>query len=269
MSAAFELGVAIKAHRESRKESRQEYAKFVGVGSSTLASLEDDKHYVNTLYLKLLDKFLAALHMTREQFDPDFRNVEAAKQELIWAKNQGVSDRAIASFLGISAHCMQSIWRFLGGEEVRITYLAARTALALTDEDFRPFAEENARPERVKKEPQVLTGDALHDALIRIARREGFVTWELQDAKMFGDALCWISGCGTYRIELTCREFRAYYAKTNTLSVYREFRKRIDEPPPKPIKVVETPKVDPIAHSKQAEARDKASDMFRAMFGKG
>lgn len=268
MSASFDLGAAVKAHRLEKHESRQNYAKFVGVGSSTLASLEDDRHYVNTMYLCVLDKFLAALHLTREQFDPDFGNVETARKELIWAKNQGISDREIAAFLGIGSHCMQSIWRFLGGEDVRITYLAARTALALADEDFRPYVEEHAHPERVKKEPKVLSGSTLHDALVRIAKDMGFVSWELQKAKMVGNVLYWISGNGTYRIELTQREFRAYYAKTNTLSVYREFRKRIDEPPPKMVKQVAS-KVNPIAHSKQAEARDMASNMFSKMFGKG
>ena len=268
MSALFDLGATIKAHRLEKHETRQNYAKLVGVGVSTLASLEDDRHYANTMYLRVLDKFLTALHLTREQFDPDFGNAEEARRQLIWAKNQGLSDREIAAFLGIGAHGMQSIWRFLGGEDVRITYLAARTALALADEDFRPYVEEHAHPERIKKEPKVLSGNTLHDALVRIAKDMGFVSWELQHARLVGNVLHWMSGNGTYHIELTQKDFRAYYAKTNTLSVYREFRKKIDEPPPKTVKKAAA-KVNPIAHSKQAEARDMASNMFSAMFKKG
>lgn len=264
MSATFDLSSAIKAHRLSLELSQREYAELYGVNRDMLRMLEEHRHYVDKLQLRVLDRFLAALHMTRRMYDPDFDLIKDAREELTWAKKQGVPDKEIADYLGISS--LRVIWDFLDNQNDKCTYHTARTTFALLDDDFRPFIEQCKKITRAAKKP-TKEPKAGRETLIKLAQQQGFVMWELEHAEAVDGVLTWMSGCGTYRIELTLTEFKAYFAKTNTLSVYRDLRKK-PPIPPKPIQRMQKT-VDPIAYVKQATARDGASDMFRAIFAKG
>lgn len=262
MSTTFDLSSAIRAHRLSLELSQREYAELYGVNRDMLRMLEEHRHYVDRLQLRVLDRFLDALHMTRRMYDPDFDLMKEAKAELTWAKDEGAKDKDIADFLGISS--VRVIWGFLEGENERCTYHTARTAFALMDADFRPYIEQCKH--KVKKPES--TPPAAKETLIRLAQQQGFVAWELDKAEIVDGRLTWTSGSGIYRMELTQTEFKAYYAKTNTLSVYRDLRKKTIMPA-KPIMKKPVVKIDPIAHARQAEARCTASDMFKTIFGRG
>lgn len=266
MSATFDLSSAIKAHRLSLEMSQREYAEQFGLDRYVLQALESNKRYVDKMQLRVLDKLLGALHMTRKMYDSDFGLMNEARAELVWAKSEGVSDRDIADFLGVSS--LRTIWDFIDGGSDRSTYHTARTTFALMDEEFRPYIEQckkRTRPKRKQDEPQ--EPPPQRDKLIDLARQQGFVAWELEKAEMVGNRLVWMSGTGIYRIELSVNEFKAYYAKTNTLSVYRDLTQKPKDMPARPI-MRKTVTIDPIAHYKQSEARYTASDLFRTSFGK-
>lgn len=265
MSATFDLSHAVRAYRMSLTLTIGQYAALVGVNTDTLRLLEDNKYYVYSLRLSTLDKLLDSLHVTREQFDPDFGRLEEAWNELAYAKQRGMMDKDIAEFLGISS--LRTIRTFLDGTGNKAaTYNTARTAFLLVTDEFRELAE----GVEVKSKVEVEEEPADKQRLMSRARAQGFVQWELKDAQMVGNTLTWMSGNGTYRMVLTMTEFKAYYARTNTLSVYRDLSKKQPAPP---VKSRQMPKIednfDAVGHARQADARCAASDMFKTIFGGG
>ena len=268
MSATFDLSAAIKEHRLSLGLSQGQYGARYKINSDTLALLEDNRHYADTISLPTLDRLLNALHMTREVYDPDFKRFAEARDELMWAKNAGALDRHIADYLGINS--MGPIYRFFDCGGMKSNYHTARTAFALLEDDFRPFIEERLVNPQLKAETaQNGNLEVLRDKLEAKARQQGFVTWELADAELVGDKLVWHTSTGIYRMELSLKEFRGYYAKTNTLSIYRDFTKKPEPLIPLPKQKPEQKKIDPMAHYRQNEARNNASDLFRMIFGGG
>lgn len=262
MSATFDLSHAVRAYRLSLALTIGQYAALVGVNTDTLRLLEDNKYYVYSLRLGTLDKLLDSLHVTREQFDPGFGRLEEAWNELAYAKQRGMMDKDIAEFLGISS--VKTIKAFLDGTGKAATYNTARTAFLLVTDEFRELVEGVEAKPKVEAEEE----PAGKQQLMSKARAQGFVQWELKDARLIGNALTWMSGNGTYRIVLTMTEFKAYYAATNTLSVYRDLSKKQPIPPvrSRPIPKIDD-KFDAVGHARQADARCAASDMFKTIFG--
>ncbi len=266
MSVTFDLSAAIKAHRLSLGLTQGQYGTRFKVNADTLRLLENNRHYIDNLPMRTIDKLLGILHMDRKTFDPDFGRIEDARKELAWAKELGALDRHIADYLGLAS--ATPVYKFFDYDGGKSTYHTARTVFALLEDDFRPFIMARQRnPQPTQETPQISDLELLRDKLEAKARLEGFVTWELEKAELVDGKLCWMSGTGIYRIELSLKDFRAYYARTNTLSVYRDYTKK-PVPTFTPKKKAEPPKkIDPIAHYKQAEARDNASELFRMLFG--
>ena len=273
MAATFDLSAAIRAQRYSLGLSIKDYAAKIGISDGTLSLAENRKHYVYRMWLCILDKLLAALHMSRKDYDPDFARLNDVRKELAWARRQGATYKEIGSYMGISGVGVQGMQKLFTGEDAHMNYNTARTAFTVLDDGFREYIQNCAKrgkgTEGKPPEP-VLTLTEKQEALMSKARQQGFVQWELKDAVFLDDRMQWFTGNGTYRIVLTLTEFKAYYAKTNTLSVYRDLTKKPEPLPPVVKRSIPQPiRVDPIAHYKQSEARNAASDMFKSIFGKG
>lgn len=272
MSVTFDLGAAIKAHRLSLGMSKAAYAAKIGVSDTTIREVENRKHYVYHMRLYILDKLLAALHMSRREYDPDFARMDDAARALGWARRRGATYKDIGSYMGITGVGARGLWRFFRDDDANFNYNTMRTAVSMLDDGFREYIENcTMNGDGTMDDQPKLSLTDMQEALVNVAKQQGFVQWELRDAVFMDGKMQWITGCGTYRIVLSLTEFKAYYAKTNTLSVYRDLTKKPEPLLPtakKPV-VREPIKIDPIAHYKQSEARNAASDMFRTIFGKG